>query len=227
MNYLAVIPARGGSKTIKNKNLVKINGQPLIRYTLDAALKCKKISEICVSSEDSKILDYCKKFPITTIKRPKNLAKDSTPTHPVIKHCLKFYKKLKKVPKNVIILQPTSPLRNFKHINKAITKFEKYKNCETLVSCSQIPHNFEPNSLMIEKNGFLHFVKKKKIFNKHKKKKFFARNGAAIYITKYPLIKKKIFGSKILKFEMDEYSSIDIDNLYDLKIFELFMKHYK
>ena len=52
---------------------------------------------------------------------------DNSPTHPVIKHCLKFYKKLKKIPKNVIILQPTSPLRNTQHISQAIKKYEKNK----------------------------------------------------------------------------------------------------
>ena len=227
MNYLAIIPARGGSKSIKNKNLVKINGTPLIKFTLEAALKCKKITEICVSSDDDKILNFSKKFNVTTIKRPKNLSLDNSPTHPVIKHCLKFYKKLKKIPKNVIILQPTSPLRNTQHISQAIKKYEKNKSFQTLVSCIKVPHNYEPNSLMFEKNGCLKFTKKKKIFNRHKKKIFYARNGAAIYIIKYPLINKKIFGPKIIKYEMDEFSSIDIDNYNDLKLCKMIMKNYK
>ena len=101
------------------------------------------------------------------------------------------------------------------------------KSFQTLVSCIKVPHNYEPNSLMFEKNGCLKFTKKKKIFNRHKKKIFYARNGAAIYIIKYPLINKKIFGPKIIKYEMDEFSSIDIDNYNDLKLCKMIMKNYK
>lgn len=221
MSILAIIPARGGSVGLKNKNMYPLNGKPLLSYTIEAAKKVKIIDRIVVSSDSKNILNFSKNNLVEAIKRPKNISGSKSTTHEAIIHCLNFLKKKENyIPYIIIILQPTSPLRNSKHINKAIKTFLKNKNATSLVSCVKVPHNFHPMSLMKENNeGYLiNFLKAKKFFFRRQDKDLlFARNGAAIYIIKYAHVKKFLFGGKIIKFLMDENASIDIDSLSDIK----------
>jgi CMP-N,N'-diacetyllegionaminic acid synthase len=220
MSILAIIPARGGSVGLKNKNMYPLNGKPLLSYTIEAAKKAKIIDRIIVSSDSKKILNFSKNNLVEAIKRPKNISGSKSTTHEAIIHCLNFLKKKENyIPHIIIILQPTSPLRNSKHINKAIKIFLKNKKATSLISCVKVPHNFHPMSLMKEnKEGYLqNFLKVKKIFFRRQDKDLlFARNGAAIYIIKHTHVKKFIFGGKIIKFLMDENASIDIDSLTDI-----------
>ena len=95
-----MIPARGGSKRIKNKNIKSFNGKPIIKYSIEAAKKTKLFQNIIISSDSKKIAKVINKIPSTFfLKRPTNLAKDKTPTRPVIKHALLEYIKKKKYSK--------------------------------------------------------------------------------------------------------------------------------
>ena len=228
MSILAIIPARGGSVGLKNKNMYPLNGKPLLYYTLDAAKKTKLIDRVIVSSDSKKILNFSKKNLVEVIKRPKKISGSRSTTHEAVIHCLNFLKKNENyIPDIIIVLQPTSPLRNSKHINKAIEIFLKDKKATSLVSCVKVPHNFHPMSLMKEsKGGYLvNFLKGKKfIFRRQDKGLLFARNGAAIYIVKYEHVNKFLFGGKIINFTMNEDDSIDIDSLADIKIAKKILK---
>ena len=127
INYLAIVPARKNSKRIKNKNLVKINNKELVKFTIEAAKKVKKINKIVVTSDDKRILKIAKKLKTETIKRPKKLSTDITSTEDAILHAYKHIakKEMKKIV-NIILLQPTSPLRNFRHINKCINLSSRF-----------------------------------------------------------------------------------------------------
>jgi len=221
MSILAIIPARGGSLGLKNKNMYALNGRPLLSYTLDAAKNAKLIDRIIVSSDSKKILNFSKQNLVEVIKRPKKISCSKSTTQEAIIHSLNFLKKNENyIPDIIIILQPTSPLRNSKHINKAIKIFLKDKKATSLVSCVKVPHNFHPMSLMKENNdGYLvNFLKRKKlIYRRQDKDSLFARNGAAIYIVKYEHVFKFLFGGKVINFIMDENASIDIDSLADIK----------
>ena len=91
--FLAIIPARGNSQRIRNKNLIKLNNKPLIYWTIKSAIRSKFISSVCVTSDSEKILNYCKKFDVTTIMRPKKLSGNIIMPDHAIKHA---YLKLKK-----------------------------------------------------------------------------------------------------------------------------------
>ena len=117
LKILALIPARGNSKRIKNKNLRNLNGKPLIFWSIDAAKKSKYIKEICVTSDSQAILEYSKKQKIKTILRPKKLANDIIHAEKAMIHAYRF---LNEKFDYVIMLQPTSPLRATTHIDKAI-----------------------------------------------------------------------------------------------------------
>ena len=128
INYLAIIPARKDSKRIKNKNLVKINKKELIKFTIEAAKKTKKINKVIITSDDKKILKIAKKLKADVVKRPKKLSGDSSATELAIFQALNyFYKDNLNLVKNIILLQPTSPLRNAKNITECINLFERKK----------------------------------------------------------------------------------------------------
>lgn len=231
MNILAIIPARGNSKSIKLKNLQKINGKPLIEYTVNSAIKSKKITKIVVSSESKKILDFCKKKKLIIVKRPNYLSKDQTKTVDVVNHCTNYLKKkINYKPDLIVILQPTSPLRSSNHIDEAIEIFLKNTECDSLVSVQNVQHNFEPFSQMkINKAGFLENVIRQKQIKLRKQDKVstYARNGAAIYITKKIYNLKSILYGKILPYKMPMISSIDIDDHEDLMLCKIILKDKK
>ena len=121
--YIAVILARGGSKRLPRKNLKKLNGKPLIVHSIMSALKCKYIDEIIVSSDDKKILRLSKKYGVKVVERPKYLSSDKAKSSDALRHAIKNNLTFD----YVILLQPTSPLRNEKHISAAIRNLEKKK----------------------------------------------------------------------------------------------------
>ena len=110
--YLAVILARGGSKRLPRKNLRKLNGKPLIAHSILSSLKCQYLDEIIVSSDDKEILKVSQKYGAKIIKRPKYLASDKAKTFYAVKHVVENSSNFD----YVVLLQPTSPFRNEKHI---------------------------------------------------------------------------------------------------------------
>ena len=128
MEILSIIPARGGSKGIKRKNLKPILNKPLVAYTIEASLKSKYITKTLVSSEDDEILEVSKNYGAQTLKRPIELAQDETKTAPVMLDVIKKLEKDNYFPDYVVLLQPTCPLRDENYIDEA---FEYYfKNLE-------------------------------------------------------------------------------------------------
>ena len=228
MNFLTIVPARGGSKGLKNKNILNFNGKPLIYWTLEAAKKSKYIDDIIISTDSKKIAQICEKYSFSVKSlRPKKISKSNTLMSEVVNYELKNVDKKKKKYDAVILLQPTSPLRSYKDIDKACSIFIKNKS-DSLVSISELKHNYNPNSLFKIKNKLLNKICKKKIPTiRQKKDKFFYANGAAIYITRINKIKDYFVGGKISYLMMEEKNSIDIDNLYDFKLAELIKINFK
>ena len=227
MNFLAIIPARGGSRELKNKNILKFDGKPLIYWTIKSAQQSKFIKDIIISTDSKKIAKICEKFncKVPTL-RPKKISSSNTLMLKVIKFELNKIKQKKKYDA-VILLQPTSPLRTFKDIDRACKNFIRNK-AYSLVSVSKLKHIYNPDTLFKKSNNFLIRVNKKKIIPiRQKKKRYYNANGAAIYITKMNKIEKFIIGGKISYLLMNEKSSVDIDSLYDLKLAELIKKNFK
>ena len=123
-NMIAIIPARGGSKGLPRKNIHKLNSKPLISYTVESALACDFIDKVAVSTEDDEIAEVAKKFGASVIKRPVELAQDETPAKLVVKHAIDTEKDEGTSYKYIILLQPTSPMRNRFHITEAVSKLE-------------------------------------------------------------------------------------------------------
>ncbi len=120
----AIILARGGSKGIKNKNIIKINNKTLLYWTIKACLQTKSIDKIWVSSDSKKILAIAKKMGASIIYRPKRLSTDSSSSESGWLHGIKEINKKFGV-KNIIALQATSPIRGKKDLTEALKLFEK------------------------------------------------------------------------------------------------------
>ena len=225
--FIAIIPARAGSKEIKNKNMVEVNNRPMIHWTISEALKSKYLKKIIITTNCIRVINYLKKFKkfnkISLIKRPDHLAQDNTKMLSVVKHVVKNLSETKdKKFLGTVLLQPTSPLRKKIDINKACELFIKMKP-DSLVSITKVKHIFNPESLYFKKGNKINksFKLKNKLI-KQKKPVYFSPNGAAIYITSKKNIKRFIIGGKnIAGYEMPYLDSIDVDNIDDLKLVNL------
>ena len=121
MKILAVIPARGGSKGLKNKNIKNLCGHPLIAWTIKKAKQSKYIQKVIVSTDSKKVSEISKKYGASVpFFRPKKYATDKASDFVVLKHALDFFKNKGENFDYVIMLQPTSPLRGLKDINNSI-----------------------------------------------------------------------------------------------------------
>ncbi len=220
--FLAIIPARGGSKRLPRKNVLDLNGKPLIAYSIEAGLKSKYIDRVVVTSDDEEILAISQKYGALTIKRPDELASDIATSFDAIKHTIENTKKYD----YVILLQPTSPLRNEKHINEAIELLED-KNADAVVSVCEMDHSpLWSNTLddSLSMKGFL----KDEVLNKRSQdlEKYFRLNGAIYICNTDKLLEEESFFLKenIFAYIMNRETSIDIDEEIDFKIAEVYFE---
>lgn len=216
--YLAIIPARAGSKRLPNKNILELNGKPLIAYSIEAALSSHYINQVVVSSDSDTILEIAKEYGANTIKRPEHLANDASSTFDAIKHTLDLLPEFE----NIILLQPTSPLRTSQHIDNAIKEFEQ-KKADAIISICEMEHtplwsNTLPQNLSLE-----HFlIDERKGKRSQDFPPYYRVNGAIYIAKKEKLLENKGFflPSNIYGFIMNQESSIDIDNKLDFLICE-------
>jgi len=224
VKVLAVVPARGGSKGITNKNIIKVNGKPLLEYTVSAALGSKLLDRTILSSDSAQICEISETLGLEVpFHRPAHLASDTSPTIDSMKHAVTFLETREGYhPDAVMILQPTSPLRTSNHVDDAIKKFIE-SGTDSLVSVVEIPHNMIPESIMrIDSSGLLKpYVEWNERQNlRQNKPTYFARNGAAIYLFSYECLmeKESLYGDSVTPFIMSFEDSVDIDNEADLEL---------
>ena len=166
MSFLFFIPARSGSKRIKNKNLIRLNNKPLISYTLDVCKKFKNKFDTVISTDDNKIKKLCKNQGFTKIhNRSAFLSKDTTSMIDLVIDYLKSLKKIElKRYKYLVLLQPTSPLRTYDDVKKILKIFEN-KNLDSLASVSNIREH--PYECVEVKGGKWNYIKTPQKKNKY------------------------------------------------------------
>lgn len=223
LKYLAIIPARSGSKGLVNKNIKEIMGKSLIQIAAESAEKSEKIDGIFFSSDSDEYLKNYKKIELrkdvtNNYIRPKNISLDKSTPYEYIKDCLAYLKKNNINVKTFIILQTTSPLRQSYHIDEAITLYEKNNN--SVVSVNEtINHPY--NSYYVTDNKYEQIIKDKKE-RRQDFPKCVCLNGA-IYIkdvNKY-LEDKSIITDETKFYIMKKMFSIDIDDENDFILAEL------
>ena len=210
LKILGFIPARNGSKRIKNKNLRLFKNKPLIYYTINASIKSKYISKTVVYSDSKKINNFANKYKIDiNCYRPKLVSRDKTSMYETIRYFLNKNKQYKNYD-FFALLQPTSPLRTYTDINKAVIKLCKDKKAEGIVSTFKIKklNKNYPNKFMFQNKKYL---KKTKLMKSSNLKKLYLRNGPAIFIFKPKRLKKNLYNIKLLNYVMEEKKSLDIN----------------
>lgn len=221
MKPLVVIPARGGSKGVPRKNIKLLLGKPLIHYTIEAAQNIFQNNVICVTSEDQEIIDISNQTGINvSLKRPEHLATDTSGTYEVLLNAIEFYESSGYFPDTIILLQPTSPFRTSDQIEDALKLYTD--RIDMVVSVKETKSN--PYYILFEedKNGFLIKSKKANFHRRQDCPSVWELNGAIYIINVSSLKKNKISDfEKIIKYEMDEISSHDIDTNFDWKIAEI------
>jgi CMP-N,N'-diacetyllegionaminic acid synthase len=229
MEIIGIIPARGGSKGVPRKNIYPLCGKPLIAYTIEAAKGSGYLTRTILTSDSEEIIRVALEYNLEApFVRPKELARDDTPALAVITHAVNWLEENEGYrPDFIALLQPTSPLRNSKHIDEALGRLVK-SDADCIVSVVSVPHNYNPYSVMRLEKGYLKpWLEYNELSNiRQQKPVFFARNGAAIYAFTYECLmkKKSLYGDKILPYEMGREASVDIDDMFDLRICEMLLR---
>ncbi len=201
---LALVPARGGSKGLPNKNIIPLAGEPLIAWTLELAIENKFIDKVIVSTDDDYTAHISKEFGAEVpFIRPKKLAKDTSSGIDVVLHTIQYFKNKNELYDLLFLLQPTSPLRNFEDINCALNQLF-LKKAQAIVSVCEVEHhpywaNILPDDFCM--NSFL----KKVILNKNRQDlpKFYRLNGAIFFgYWDYIIKENGFFGDKTFAYIM-------------------------
>lgn len=215
-----MIPARSGSQRIPNKNLININGKPLIYYTIKECKKLKKIADIYVSTDSNKILNYCKKFNhIATKKRSKRLSMNRSSMNDAMLDLILYLEKINKKYKNIILLQPTSPMRKYQEIIKCLNLFKK-KKLKSLATISTLMENSNEIVVRNRKNWECLFD------NRNLNQECNYIDGsiymcAVDFFKKYKNIYKK---GETFFYKVNKSYNVDVDYKHDLVLAEYFIK---
>ncbi len=223
MKTLFLIPARGGSKGLPDKNIKSLGGKPLIEYTIGEALKCTNVENICVSTEDANIQEISKQAGLNIhFTRPHELATDTASSEDVIKHAITYFENIGVFYDYIVLLQPTSPLRKEKHIKEALALVNP--GIEAIISVTEAKVN--PYYLLFTENKHGELIKfaEGNYARRQDCPTVWEINGA-IYIFSVDSLKKKGLSNLIkTKYVMDKQSSIDIDDELDFMFAECMLK---
>lgn len=219
---IAVIPARGGSKGIPRKNLALLDGRPLIAWTIKSALESGAFKRLIVSTDDPEIAEVGRREGADVpFLRPAEFAGDVAPAIGVIHHALDTLGlALSDASSSVAYLQPTSPFRTAVQLREAVELFEEQQP-DTLVSVQRVPHNMVPGAQMVpvvESYPLWLASPAGQVLRRQEKAVTYVRNGPAILIAsaRDVLEHGRLYGERVLGYEMDRLSSLDIDDPLDL-----------
>ena len=218
---VAIIPARSGSKGLKDKNIKILNGKPLIAYTIEAAKESCVFDRIIVSTDSEKYAEIAIQYGAEVpFLRSSDNSKDNSTSWAVVKEVLANLDEKYDI---VALLQPTSPLRTSEDIKNAAELFFN-KNAETLFSVCETTHSMFWCSTLNEDLSAKDFIKKEYQIPRQKLPKTYTLNGA-IYLVKTDLIDNlNLYGDKGFAYIMDKSHSVDIDDEIDFSIAELILK---
>lgn len=225
MKILYLIPARGGSKGIPNKNIKPLAGKPLIEYSIDIAKQiASDTDDICVTTDSEDIAAVAKRAGINIpFIRPAELASDTASSESVIKHALSYYQdNLNKTYDVVVLLQPTSPLRKIVDVTEMINLFCS-TDADIVVSVKESSENPYYSLFEEDEQGYLYQSKPSNFTRRQDCPPVYAYNGS-VYVMNVPRFLHGGFANlRATKFIMDDKYSIDIDNPIDWELTEILL----
>jgi len=224
---IAIIPARGASKSIPRKNIKLLGGKPLIVHTIETALKCKLFDRVIVSTDDKEIAAISKKHGAKLpFMRPKELALDTTPMLPVLQHAVSYLEQNEKLHIDIVVLlQPTSPFREVSDIENCIEKLknEKADSVVTLCEAEQSPYFV---MMKFQDDNVVPLLKTEKpVTTRQDTPKVYRLNGAVYVVRRDVLMNEnKIFTDNTKAVIMPQEKSIDLDRPLDFEFAEFLIK---
>lgn len=224
MKSIAIIPARSGSKGIKDKNIKNLCGKPLIAYTIEAAVKSNCFDEVMVSTDSEFYSTIAKRFgaSVPFLRSEKN-SSDTASSWDMVGEVLNKYKELGQEFDDFCLLQPTSPLRNSNDIQNAYREFYN-NNAFAVVSVCEAEHSPLWCGQLPENNEFIGFVDQANTNQRQDGGKFYRINGA-IYIVDCKRFEydKNLYKAGSFAYIMDQSRSVDIDTYIDFYLAEKLM----
>ena len=221
-NILAVIPARSGSKGVPGKNKRLLDGKPLFEHSVIEAKKSNYIDKLVVSTDDEEIINYCIKQDYDYIRRPEDLAQDGSSVVDALIHAHNNVKEF--TPDIIVMLQPTTPFRKVKDIDRAI-KTIIFEDCDSVVSVHEAPNHLNPHWVRKIKDGRLIPYLEEDDDNPHIMRQdlpsVYWRNGQ-IYIIKSKVLleKKDLYGEVCMPYIMKKGYNVNIDEETDFLLAE-------
>jgi CMP-N,N'-diacetyllegionaminic acid synthase len=218
---LAVIPARGGSKGIKEKNIRPFAGRSLLSITIDVANRAKRVTDVIVSSDSPKIMEAAAaaggKAPFV---RPAELSRDDVPVWEVARHAGEWFARQTGAPPDMVMsLQPTSPLRQPKHLDTAIEKLAN-SDADAIMTVTEAEHS--PYKMRTISEGYLYdFLPGKTVGQRQDAPPVYRLNGVA-YVTRWQALldTKSLWGRRTLAYVLPEHVALNIDSMLEFEIAE-------
>jgi len=225
---IAVIPARGGSKGLPNKNIKNMHGKPLVAWTIESAQSSKLLDRVFVSTDSKKIRDVSIDCGLeTSFMRPSVFAQDSSPSWEAVIHVLDEFKKQGEEFDYIAMLEPTSPLRKKYYIDNAIRKLIDSNNTETLVSVGEVHMEHPTIVKKIDTKGLVksYIDDSEEIYQRQQADNAYFPYGV-IYLSTVESFycQKKFYTSKTIPYFIERWQNYEIDDLLDFKIVEEIIK---
>lgn len=219
VDIVAIIPARAGSKRLPGKNILPLGGKPVIQWTIEQAKNIKAIDLVVVTSDDKKVIDIANKNNVLAINRPRELSTDTASTVDVIKHVLDYLKVSGINTKRVMLLQPTSPLRNDEDIIGVIDTMIA-KDANSIVTVCEVEHPIQWCNVLPADHSMEEFIKHEYKNKRSQDLDVHYRLNGSIYLTKttsfYECSGFMPLGT--YSYIMPPSRSIDIDNIIDYQL---------
>lgn len=228
--FLAIIPARGGSKGLPGKNIKKLCEKPLIAWSIEAGLKSKYIDKVVVSTDYQNIADIAKQYGASVpFLRPDYLASDTATSFDAIKHTIDYYKnELDKEFDYIVLLEPTSPLRELSDIDNMIEIIiENEDKFDSIVSIGEVHEHPSIMKKIINKNYLDNFCKELELKSRRQDNDAAYFPYGVAYIVKRDsfLNEKTFYTNRNTFFEIKRYQCYEIDDIYDFLAIENIMKY--
>jgi len=228
VKILGLIPARGGSKGIPDKNLKELAGKALLAYTAEAAQASGLIDRLVLSTDSKEIAELGRSLDIEVpFMRPAELAQDETAMLPVLQHAVRELEADGWKAEIIVLLQPTSPLRKAKHISAAVEMLKTNK-CDSVVSVVEIPELFAPQKAMRKQNDLLQFwlPDGHTITSRQQLVPAYAREGTVFVFWRDVLMEQNsIYGEKCLPLILSSDESMNLDDWEDWQLAEEILKN--
>jgi CMP-N-acetylneuraminic acid synthetase len=219
LRVLGIITARGGSKGIPRKNIRLLAGKPLLQYTAEAALAADQLTKVILSTEDGEIAKVGRRCGLEVpFMRPAELARDDTPTLPVLQHAVRTLEKEGRSFDAICLLQPTNPFRRADDINACVHLLAE-SGADSVISVLSVPHQHNPHWVYFRgQDGFLKLStgEKTPIARRQLLPPAFHREGS-VYVTRRDVLMENdsLFGSSVAGYLMEVSRSVNIDTLED------------